>query len=140
MEVDSSLAAVMTSANKYIGQLSLDVDGPIFSIDYRLAPENKFPDAINDCWQVYLWLLKYSEKYLKLKFEKVFLEGNSAGGNLMCGITTLSIVKNVRIPDGLFMMYPALDCSNDSFSPSIFLCFNDLLLNVSFLLFALENY
>jgi len=31
---------------------------PVFSVDYRLSPESRFPDALNDCWQVYFWLLE----------------------------------------------------------------------------------
>jgi hormone-sensitive lipase len=63
-------------------EYSIRLGVPVFSIDYRLSPDNKFPCALNDCWQVYLWLLKYSEKYLKLKPLKIILTGDSAGGNL----------------------------------------------------------
>ena len=34
---------------------------PIFSVDYRLSPEYAFPDALNDCWQVYYWLVNHAE-------------------------------------------------------------------------------
>ena len=30
---------------------------PVFSVDYRLSPKFVFPDALNDCWQVYFWLV-----------------------------------------------------------------------------------
>lgn len=59
---------------------------PIFSVEYRLAPEHKFPAGLNDTWQAYLWLIKYSEKYLNLKFDKIIIEGESAGGNLALGV------------------------------------------------------
>lgn len=53
---------------------------PVIAIDYRLAPNNKFPIPVNDCFMAYLWIRYYSEKYLKVKFEKIILVGDSAGG------------------------------------------------------------
>ena len=35
-----------------------------FSIDYRLSPKNKYPDALDDVWQAYLWILNYAHKIL----------------------------------------------------------------------------
>lgn len=115
-------------------------EGPIFSVDYRLAPKYFFPDPINDSWQAYLWILKYSEKYLKLRFKKIFVTGASSGGNLGLGITTLSIQKNVRVPDGIVLTYPAMDTNLKQFSPSLLLGFEDQFMSFSFLLFVLENF
>ena len=35
-----------------------------FSVDYRLAPKNQYPDPLDDVWQAYLWILNYSETML----------------------------------------------------------------------------
>lgn len=40
------------------------LDIPVFSVDYRLSPESAFPDALNDCWQVYYWLLEDATRVL----------------------------------------------------------------------------
>jgi hypothetical protein len=106
---------------------------PVFSIDYRLAPEFAFPDGLTDCWQSYLWLIKYSKKYLRMSFDKIIIMGDSAGGNLILGITNLAIIKNVRVPDGVNAVYPACDVSRISFSPSILLALDDVFLSNSFL-------
>lgn len=66
----------------YTRPWTIETGIPIFSLDYRLSPEFKFPDAVNDCFQVYLWLVKYSKKYLGFTFDKIILNGDSAGGNL----------------------------------------------------------
>ena len=129
------------------GQLKLvtnmvgkNFEGPIFSVDYRLAPKYLYPDPITDSWQTYLWILKYAEKYLKLRFKKIFVLGSSAGGNLALGITTLSIQKQVRVPDGVVLTYPAMDCNLNQFSPSLLLSLDDFFMSFSFLMFALENF
>ena len=56
---------------KYSEYYATTTKYPVVTLDYRLAPDHKFPSSINDCWQAYLWLIKYSEKYLKLRFDKI---------------------------------------------------------------------
>ena len=113
---------------------------PVFSVDYRLAPDYRFPAALNDCWQAYCWLINYSAKYLKIKFDKIILMGDSAGGNLCLGILNLAIQKNWRIPNGVHVLYPALTCSRIHFSPSFLLSLDDPILSVTFLGLAIEFY
>jgi acetyl esterase/lipase len=38
-----------------------ELDAAILSVDYRLSPKSKFPDAINDCYQAYLWAINHSQ-------------------------------------------------------------------------------
>jgi hypothetical protein len=45
----------------------------VFSINYRKAPENPFPSAVDDVWQAYNWLLNYSDKYFRIKKIKIQL-------------------------------------------------------------------
>ena len=75
---------------------------PIFSLDYRLAPNNTYPDGLDDCWQAYNWIVDNAEDILgitvllpsNLIFEfshegikpnKIVIAGDSAGGNLALG-------------------------------------------------------
>ncbi|CAI2360451.1 unnamed protein product [Moneuplotes crassus] len=125
---------------KYSQYFATKTEYPIVSLDYRLAPSHKFPSALNDCWQAYLWLLKNSEKYLKIKFNKIIIGGHSAGANLALGVNTLCIQKNVRKPDGLMLIYPVMSCTLNSFAPSLLLSLEDLGLNASLLRQVQENY
>ncbi len=34
-----------------------EVNVPVFSVDYRLAPGNPYPDPVNDCYQAYVWIV-----------------------------------------------------------------------------------
>jgi acetyl esterase/lipase len=113
---------------------------PVFSVDYRLSPDYKFPDAVNDCWQFYWWMIKYAKKYLKITFEKVVLIGDSAGGNLILAVTTLAIQKKCKIPDGLNLIYPAIALSRTTFAPSALLWLDDVYLSATFLSIWSEFY
>ena len=44
---------------------------PIFSIDYRLAPEFPYPAALDDCWQAYHWLRNNAEEMFGILPKKV---------------------------------------------------------------------
>lgn len=53
----------------------------VFSVDYRLAPENKFPTPIEDCYQVTKWLVENASTE-GVNSNRVAVGGDSAGGNL----------------------------------------------------------
>ena len=59
---------LMGSANGYRsfgGYLAAATGCRVLLVDYRLAPENPFPSAIEDALAVYKWLLKVRRDYLK---------------------------------------------------------------------------
>lgn len=53
----------------------------VISIDYRLAPENKFPCAHDDALAAYDWLLRRAKDF-SIDPDRVAVAGDSAGGNL----------------------------------------------------------
>jgi hormone-sensitive lipase len=114
-----------------------DLNIPIFSIDYRLAPKNPFPDALNDCWQVYYYLIERGGYDLGINGgkppKKVILVGDSAGGNLVAAITIMAIQRNYRVPDGIILAYPGLNLQKSDFSPSLLLSLDDPILPYPFL-------
>ena len=117
-----------------------EVGVPVFSVDYRLAPANKFPCALNDSWQVYYWIVEHAESFLGVKPEKIILVGDSAGGNLVTALTVMAIQRKYRVPDGLIAVYPALNLTKTNFTPSLLLSIDDPILPQSFLNMCLESY
>ena len=79
---------------------------PIFSIDYRLAPEAQYPCILNDAINGYLWVLYFVEEVLGVKIKNLILTGDSAGGNFVLTITNWCIVNGIRKPDYIFPHYP----------------------------------
>ncbi len=86
------------------GKLSHASGFCVFSIDYRLAPEHKFPDAVEDCLMSYLWLLKKG-----FEPSQIVLAGISAGGTL--ALSTLLSLRDsgVELPAAAVCMSPVVD-------------------------------
>ncbi|MDE1141088.1 alpha/beta hydrolase [Paraburkholderia tropica] len=53
----------------------------VLSVDYRLAPEHKFPTAVHDTFDAYMWLHAHAAEY-GIDAERLAVGGDSAGGTL----------------------------------------------------------
>ncbi len=53
----------------------------VLSLDYRLAPEHRFPTASNDAWDALAWLARHAGE-LGLDGTRLAVGGDSAGGTL----------------------------------------------------------
>ena len=73
-------------------------DIPVVSVDYRLAPENPFPTSHDDVFSVYRWILDHSAEFHGDP-NKVFVGGDSAGGNLAQSVSTRSYETGTCIPE-----------------------------------------
>jgi acetyl esterase/lipase len=58
-----------------------DVGAVVVSVDYRLAPETKFPGAVDDCVAAWQWVSTYAEE-LRGDADRIAIAGDSAGDNL----------------------------------------------------------
>lgn len=67
----------------------------VFTIDYRLAPENPYPAALEDAAAALLWTAENAARYGGDP-ERIFLAGESAGANL---ITSLAIASSYERPE-----------------------------------------
>lgn len=80
----------------------------VSSINYSLSPEAECGKAINECYKVYYELANNHQN------RKIFLSGDSSGGNLAAGlIHKINQMKETRIPTSLLLFYPVIDLVND---------------------------
>jgi len=69
--------------------LALAANCVIFSIDYRLAPENKFPTPAEDCYRATKWVAENGfEEYADVG--RLAVGGDSAGGNLAAAVCLMA--------------------------------------------------
>lgn len=63
-------------------QLALRSGAAVLALDYRLAPEHRFPVAVHDAWAALRWLGSDGAQQLGLDAERLAVGGDSAGGTL----------------------------------------------------------
>ena len=83
----------------------------VVSVDYRLAPENRFPAAVEDAYRAVCWVSEHA-RYLNGNASRLLVGGDSAGGNLAAVSCLCS--KERGGPDIMhqLLLYPVLDLSN----------------------------
>ncbi|KAI2653008.1 Hormone-sensitive lipase [Labeo rohita] len=123
------VAQTSKSHENYLKSWSKDMNVPILSVDYSLAPEAPFPRALEECFYAYCWALKNCH-LLGSTAERVCLVGDSAGGNLCITVSMRAMSHGVRVPDGIVAAYPATLLTTDA-SPSRLLTLIDPLLPLS---------
>lgn len=89
-----------------VSRLSESTRLPVFSVDYRLAPEHPFPAAADDVAVAYRHLVG-----LGYAPGKIVFAGDSAGGHLALGLA-LTLARSREIPPaGLVLLSPLVDLS-----------------------------
>src|SRR6202000_165269 len=80
----------------------------IVSVDYRMAPEHKFPASVDDCAEATRWVIAQSLA-LGVDRTRVAVGGDSAGGNLAAVMALMA--RNGELPPLVFqlLVYPVTD-------------------------------
>ena len=88
----------------------------VASIDYRLAPEHRFPEGLEDCYTAVREIFKESNLF-HVKQEDIVLIGDSAGGNLTAAVSLMAKERGDFTPRRQILIYPAEKTGQGIFSP-----------------------
>jgi len=80
----------------------------VLAIDYRLMPEHKHTDCIDDCRTAYQWILENGPDGAS-DTRQLFFGGDSAGGNLVLSLAAWVRDSGFRAPDAIVAMSPLTD-------------------------------
>jgi len=80
----------------------------VLAIDYRLLPEYKHMDCVEDCRSAYHWILNNGPDGPQA-IQQLFMGGDSAGGNLVLSLTAWLRDQNLRAPEAVIALSPLTD-------------------------------
>jgi acetyl esterase len=92
----------------YCAVLAKEVHCMVVSVDYRLAPEYKFPTPVNDALDAHAWVLSNAED-LGIDANRVCVTGDSAGGNLATVLCRKNCEQGGPPIHFQALIYPATD-------------------------------
>lgn len=101
-------------------EISKLVNCIVVSVDYRLAPENPFPCALEDCYTATLWAHK-NARLLGGDSSRIAVGGESAGGNLAAAVALMARDKGKFFLRYQLLLYPVMtnDLDKKVYSDSI---------------------
>ncbi len=85
----------------------------VLAIDYRLMPEHPRRACVADCRAAYRWLLEHGPGGPE-PAKRVYVAGDSAGGNLTLSLIAWVRDQRLRPPDGVVALSPATDSTMSS--------------------------
>ncbi len=85
--------------------MALRLERRVVSVDYRRAPEHRFPQAPEDCYEV-ARQLHTGELLDDVDADNIVLFGDSAGGNLAAAVSLMARERGEFMPHTQMLLYP----------------------------------
>jgi acetyl esterase/lipase len=92
----------------------------VVSVDYRLAPEHRFPAAVEDCYAAARELFlgtSLGDRLLNVSPSNITIIGDSAGGNLAAAVSLMARDRGEFLPPRQILIYPATAADHSERSP-----------------------
>lgn len=104
------------SYDKVCANLAKHTAHTVVSVDYRLAPEHKFPAGLMDCYLAVQEIIEYAPA-LGGSGDDITLIGDSAGGNLAAAVSLMARDRGDRMAKRQILFYPAVYNDHTEHSP-----------------------
>lgn len=102
----------LDAADELCSMLSNRSESIVISVDYRLAPEYKFPQPLHDCYAATKWAFE-NAKFLEGDEDTLIVAGTSAGGNLAAAVSLMAKEKKGPQIAAQLLIYPITDLTSD---------------------------
>jgi len=99
--------------------LAHHADVAVLAVDYRLAPEHRFPAAVEDAVAAFRWAAAHAAR-LGFDPRRIGVAGDSAGGNLAAVTAQLTARAGGPAPAAQLLIYPVTDLSTKHRSYGLF--------------------
>jgi acetyl esterase len=96
------------SHDGFCRMVSRFTEAVVVSVGYRLAPEHRAPAAVEDMYAAFCWVVANADE-LGIDPSRVFVAGDSAGGNLAAVTALMCRERGTAMPVGQVLIYPAIE-------------------------------
>lgn len=103
----------LESYHPFVSRLADTLGAMVFSVDYTLAPDAKFPQPVWECFEVTAWISAQAERW-GFQTPAVIVSGDSAGGNFAAVVAQLAQSRGAFPVAAQLLFYPALDLAHET--------------------------
>ncbi len=80
----------------------------VLSVEYRLGPEHRFPQAHEDGFSAFAWA-RLSAAELGIDKQRIAVAGDSAGGGIAAAVGAFAVERGLAAPAYQLLIYPSVD-------------------------------
>lgn len=101
----------LESCHRLCALIAKESGAPVLSVEYRLAPEYRWPAGLEDAQAAYLWAVEQAARY-GAPHSKAAVGGDSMGANFAAIIAQAGAAGEMPTPEMQLLIYPAVDAAS----------------------------